>query len=45
LFHLDITLRTVAFTHWACIRLCSRLVNESGHGFIVGNINIDTFLR
>ena len=44
LFHLD-TIRTVAFTHWTYIRLCSRLLNESGHGFMLGNINVDTFLR
>lgn len=40
-FHLDITLRTVVFTHCVQINLCSRLVKKSGHSVIIGDITAE----
>jgi hypothetical protein len=37
LLHLDVTVRTLAFTHWTYIHLYSRLLKKSGHGFALGN--------
>ena len=43
LLQLDITIRTVAFTHWTYIRLVSQLIKKSGNGFILGNTTVKTF--
>ena len=40
--HLDVAIRTVAFTHWTYIHLCSWLVKNSGYDFMLGNTNADT---
>jgi hypothetical protein len=37
LYHLDVTIRTLAFTHWTYTHSCSQLLKKSGHGFVLGN--------
>lgn len=33
LLHLNVTIRTIAFSHWFHIRFRCRLINMSGHSF------------
>lgn len=45
LLHLDITIWTMAFAHWTCVRFYFGLISKSGHRFSLETSNVCLFLR